>query len=339
MSLPLRLPAQRPAPSRAPRFDAVHLSDVLFVPIVLAGLVVYFVSRSDTFLTSRNLEQILIASAGLAIAAAGTTFVVIAGELDLSIGANAALSGVVAATAMTDWSGSVVLGVVAGLACGTLVGAVNGLVTTLFKVPSFVTTLGASFILGGIALAMTNGSSVSGVPASFASLANAEWLDTRTIVWIAAAVFAVAYVVLHRTSFGLRVFAVGNNAAAARLAGVRVDTTRWAALTVSGFAAGLAGVLLASRLRTATPNANGDLALTAIAAVVLGGTRISGGRGSVQRTVAGVALIGVLKNGLDNIGVTFAYQNIWIGVVFVLAACSQVLRSRFSSNSRQGSAT
>jgi ribose transport system permease protein len=303
-----------------------ELIDVLFVPAVLAGLVGYFMSQSDTFMTTRNLEQLLIAGAGLGIAAAATTFVIVAGELDLSIGANAALSGVVATTAMTEWSDSVVLGVALGLLTGLVVGLVSGLITTTFRVPSFVTTLGASFVLAGVALAMTGGSSVSGVPRSFGSLSNTEWLGIRTIVWFALGVFVVGYVLLHRTAYGIRVFAVGNNREAARLAGIRVEAVRTVTLTIGGIGAGLAGVLLSSRLRSGNPGSNSDLALMAIAAVVLGGTAVTGGRGSMLRTVAGVALIATLRNGLDNLGVEFAYQNIWIGAVFILAACSQVLR-------------
>lgn len=313
---------------RRRRPEGADLVDLLFVPAVLLGLVLYFRWRSDTFLTTRNLEQVLISGAGLGIAAAATAFVIIAGELDLSIGANAALSGVVATTAMTEWSDSVPLGVALGLLTGLVIGTGNGLITTVFRVPSFVTTLGGSFVLAGAALAMTGGSSVSGVPDSFGSLANTEWFGIRTIVWFAAGVFLVGYLVLHRTSFGIRVFAIGNNREAARLAGIRVEVIRTLALTIGGFGAGLAGVLLSSRLRSGNPGANSDLALIAIAAVVLGGTAVTGGRGSMLRTVAGVALIATLRNGLDNLGVEFAYQNIWIGVVFILAACSQLLRRR-----------
>jgi ribose transport system permease protein len=323
---PKRQAEERPATTARERRRPAELLDVLFVPAVLLGLVLYFSSQSATFLTARNLQQILIISAALAIAAAGTTFVIIAGELDLSIGANAALSGVIATTAMTVWTDSVPLGVVAGLATGLVVGLANGIVTTAFGVPSFVTTLGASFALGGVALALTGGSSVAGVPPSFGALANTEWLGVRTIVWIAIGVLVVAYVVLHRTAFGVRVFAVGGNAEAARLSGIRVELTKLVALTIGGTSAGLAGVLIASRLRSGNPGSSADLALIAIAAVVLGGTAIAGGRGSMVRTAAGVALIAVLKNGLDNLGVAFAYQNIWIGLVFVLAACSQVMR-------------
>lgn len=320
-------PARPAVPGRR-RLSAVDVVDVLFVPAVLVGLIAYFTSQSDTFFTTRNFEQVLIAAAGLGIAAVATTFVIIAGELDLSIGANAALCGVVATKAMTEWSDNVLLGVGLGLLTGLAVGAANGLITTVFRVPSFVTTLGASFVLSGTALALTGGSSVAGVPDSFGRIANTEWLGLRTIVWFSLLVVAVGYVVLHRMAFGIRVFAVGNNAEAARLAGIRVEAVRAVALTIGGFGAGLAGVLLASRLQSGNPGSNSDLALTAIAAVVLGGTAVTGGRGSMVRTFAGVGLIAVLRNGLDNLGVQFAYQNIWIGVVFILAACSQLVRRR-----------
>ncbi len=311
---------------RLPALGRAELIDILFVPVMLVSLVLFFMSQSDTFLTSRNFDQILIAGAGLGIAAAATTFVIIAGELDLSIGPNAALCGVVATKAMTDWSDDVALGVALGLLTGLLIGLANGLITTIFRVPSFVTTLGMSFVLTGAALALTGGSSVAGVPASFGSLANTEWLGFRTLVWLALGVFLIGYVILHRTAFGIRTFATGNNSEAARLAGIRVDAVRAAAMTIGGFGAGLAGVLLASRLRSGNPGSNSDLALIAIAAVVLGGTAVTGGRGSMVRTLAGVALIAILRNGLDNLGVEFAYQNVWIGVVFILAACSQVFR-------------
>jgi ribose/xylose/arabinose/galactoside ABC-type transport system permease subunit len=318
-----------PAPrARSRRFDRVDLLDALFVPTLLAGVVVFFAVKSDTFLSGRNIQQILLGGAGLAIAAAGVTFAIIAGQLDLSMGTTAALSGVVAAKGMTEITSSVTIGVLLGLGLGLGVGLVNGFVTAVLRVPSFVTTLGTGVAVGGLALVFTDGSTVSGVPDAFPKIANTEFLGLRSLVWIAIGVFVVAAILLHGTGFGIRVFAIGDSAEAARLAGIRVGLVTWSCLAISGVAAGTVGVLLASRVRAATPGAHGDLALTAIAAVVLGGTSIAGGSGSMAKTFWGVMLIAVLKNGLDNIGLEFSYQNIVIGVVFVLAASSEVVRRR-----------
>lgn len=313
---------------RVRRLDRVDLLDALFVPALLLGVVVFFALKSDTFLSTRNIQQILVGGAGLAIAAAGVTFAIIAGQLDLSMGPTAALSGVVAAKGMTELTSSVTVGVLLGIGVGVGVGLINGLVTAVVRVPSFVTTLGTSVAAGGVALVFTNGSTVSGVPEGFPKLANTELLGQRSLVWIAIGLFIVAAVLLHATGFGIRVFAIGDSAEASRLAGIRVGLVTLSCLVISGTAAGLVGVLLASRVRAATPGAHGDLALTAIAAVVLGGTSIAGGSGSMAKTLWGVMLIAVLKNGLDNIGLEFSYQNIVIGVVFVLAASSEVVRRR-----------
>ena len=305
--------------------------DTFFVPMLLAGVMIYFASRSDTFLSSRNLEQILISGAGLAIAACGVTYAIVARELDLSMGSTAALSGVVAAKVMTENTTSVTVGVLAGLATGLAVGLVNGTITAFLRVPSFVTTLGTSVAAGGLAIVFTGGSTISGVPDGFGKIANTDFLGLRSLTWIAVCVFIVGAAVLHMTGFGLRVFSVGDNVEAARLAGIRVQLVTLGALGISGASAGLAGVLLASRVRAAPPGAHGDLALTAIAAVILGGTSIAGGAGSMAKTFWGVMLISVLKNGLDNIGLEFSYQNIVIGVVFILAASSEVVRTRMKA--------
>lgn len=314
---------------RARRIEPSDLLDALFVPALLASVVMFFAIKSDTFLSVRNLQQIALGGAGLAIAAAGVTFAIIAGQLDLSMGATAALSGVVAAKGMTEITSSVTVGVLLGLGIGVGVGALNGLVTAVLRVPSFVTTLGTGVAAGGVALVFTDGSTVSGLPEVFPKIANTEILGLRSLVWIAIGLFFIAAIALHATGFGIRVFAVGDSAEASRLAGIRVSLVVVACLTISGTAAGLVGVLLAARVRAATPGAHGDLALTAIAAVILGGTSIAGGSGSMAKTFWGVMLIAVLKNGLDNIGLEYSYQNIVIGCVFVLAASSEVVRRRF----------
>lgn len=319
--------AERRGPLRQFPLPSVGtLVDVAFVPALIVALVIYFDWRSPTFLTSRNLQQLLIAGAVLGILAAGSTFVIICGELDLSLGAAAALSGVAAGYGMTSITDSVAFGVVLGLLCGLAVGLVNGLITTLVRVPSFVTTLGMMTATSGLALVWTNGATVANLPDSFGSLANTEILGLRSIVWIMLGVFVLGYLLLNHTTFGIRTFAVGGNREAARLAGLPVTWVRLANFLIAGCCAGLAGVLLASRVESAQPTAGADLTLYAIAAVILGGTSLTGGRGSVLRTFLGVLLIALVKNGLDNLGLDYSYQNVVVGAVFVLAASSEVLR-------------
>jgi ribose transport system permease protein len=245
---------------------------------------------------------------------------------------------VIAAKGMTEITSDVAVGMVLGIATGVGIGLVNGSITAGLRVPSFVTTLGTGVAAGGLALVLTDGSTVSGVPDGFPKIANTQILGLRSLVWIAIGLFVLAAVLLHATGFGIRVFAVGDSAEAGRLAGIRVGLVTLACLVISATAAGLVGVLLASRVRAATPGAYGDLALTAIAAVVLGGTSIAGGSGSMAKTFWGVMLIAVLKNGLDNIGLEYSYQNIVIGIVFVLAASSEVVRRRFRIAAAQASA-
>lgn len=322
-------PASGRRPFRTRRIGPSDLLDALFVPALLTGVVLFFAIKSDTFLSVRNLQQIALGGSGLTIAAAGVTFAIVAGQLDLSMGSTAALSGVVAAKGMTEITSSVTAGVLLGVGIGVGVGMLNGFVTAVLRVPSFVTTLGTGVAAGGVALVFTDGSTVSGLPDVFPKMANTEILGLRSLVWIAIGLFLIAAILLHGTGFGLRVFAIGDSAEASRLAGIRVSLVTLACLTISGTAAGLVGVLLASRVRAATPGAHGDLALTAIAAVILGGTSIAGGSGSMAKTFWGVMLIAVLTNGLDNIGLEFSYQNIVIGGVFVLAASSEIVRRRF----------
>jgi ribose transport system permease protein len=313
------------APPAARRAGVV---DLAFVPVLIVAMLALFYALSPTFLTGRNVQQLLISGAVLGILAAGATFVIICGELDLSSGAVAAVSGVVAGYGMTTITRSTAVGVLLGLACGLGFGLVNGLITTLLKVPSFVTTLGVMVAASGLALVLTSGATVADLPDSLGALANTSVLGVRSIVWIMLGVFAASWVLLSWTGFGIRTYAIGGNREAARLAGIAVGRIRVVTFVISGLFSGVAGVLLAARVQSAQPTAGADLTLYAIAAVILGGTSLTGGRGSVLRTLLGVLLIAVVKNGLDNLGLEYSYQNVVVGAVFVLAASSEILRRR-----------
>ncbi len=302
--------------------------DVGFVPVILLAVVVALAFLSPYFLTGRNLAEILQQAAILGIVSVGTTFVIIGGDLDLSIGANVAVSGVVCGLAMSASNNNVLAGVVAGLACGSLIGFINGIVSTRLRVPAFVATLGMLVIGQGVALTLTNGASISNLPDSFGTLANARLLGLPTLVWWMFLIFFVGWLALHRTVFGIRTFAVGGNREAARLAGLNVDAVRIANFVVAGLSGGIGGVLLAARVQAAQPTGGEIFTLYATAAVILGGTSLYGGRGSILRTILGVALIALLENGLELLGVAYSNQQIAVGIVFIIAASSEFIRRR-----------
>lgn len=309
---------------RSPRLPTF---DVAFVPGLIVVLCIALSLSSPYFLNSRNFGQILIGGAVLGIVAAGATFVIVGGDLDLSVGYNVALSGVVTALVATrtdSWQ----VGALAGLATGLVVGLVNGFLTTALNVPSFVATLGTGTVAGGLALNLTGGSTVSGLPDGFGALATTSILGLQSMVWFMLLIFVVGGVVLHRTGFGVKVFSVGGNRQAAFLSGIAVSRIRVGYFAIAGLCGGVAGVLLTSRVQAGQPGVGSSLTLFATAAVILGGTSILGGRGSMGRTFAGLMLIAVVQNGLDILGVEYSLQQVAIGAVFVLAACTEALRRR-----------
>jgi ribose transport system permease protein len=302
--------------------------DLGFVPVILFIIVVALAILSPYFLTPRNVTEILLEAAILGILSVGTTFVIVDGDLDLSIGANVALSGVVCGMAMSASKNNIALGVLAGLGCGVLIGLINGLITTRLRVPAFVATLGMLVIGQGAALTLTNGSSIANLPDAFGALANGMVLGLPALVWWMFLTFGAGYLLLHRTVFGIRTFAVGGNREAARLAGIRVDAVRVANFVVCGLTGGIGGVLLAARVQAAQPTSGEIYTLYATAAVILGGTSLYGGRGSIFRTILGVALIALLENGLELLGVPYSNQQVAVGIVFIIAASSEFIRHR-----------
>lgn len=302
--------------------------DVGFVPVILLVLVAVLATLSKYFFTARNFTEILLQAAILGIVSVGTTFVIVGGDLDLSIGANVALSGVVCGMAMSASNNNIAVGILAGLGCGVLIGLINGLISTRLRVPAFVATLGMLVIGQGVALTLTNGASIANLPDAFGALANGSVLGLPGLIWWMFFTFFAGYLVLHRTVFGIRTFAVGGNREAARLAGIRVDAVRVTNFVISGLTGGIGGVLLAARVQAAQPTGGEIFTLYATAAVILGGTSLYGGRGSIFRTLLGVALIALLQNGLELLGVPYSNQQVAVGIVFIIAASSEFIRHR-----------
>ncbi len=306
----------------------------VLIPTIVVALCVFLWFQTDNFLTTTNLTNLLGQAAVLGIVAFGVTFCILSGELDLSVGTGCALVTVVAATVMVS-SGSILLGVLVGLGTGLAIGCANAFIVTVLQVPSFIATLGMMVIAGGVALAITDGAVVTGLPAAAANIASGEILGVRAIVWIFAATFVVLYFVQARTVFGTRVMAVGSNADAARLAGVRVNRVRTLCFLISGLTIGIGGIALMSRVESGQPNAAALLELNAIAAIVIGGSSLFGGRGSMARTLWGVLLIATLQNGLDLLAVQDEFKRVIVGAVLIGAASSTAVAGAFRRVQRQ----
>lgn len=310
--------------------------DVAFVPAVVVALFVYLSLSTDVFFTHGNFNNVLGQAVMLATVAFGMTFVIIAREIDLSVGAGAAIVSVLTAKTMVS-TGSVALGLLVGLAAGVGIGVVNGLVVTLLEVPSFIATLGMLVILRGAALAITDGGVVAGLPMSFVNAVEDSFLSLPYIVWMMFATFLVLFAIQRQTTFGIKVYSVGGNPAAAHLAGVRTKLTTFTCFVISGATIGLAGLALTARVESGQPNGANLLELYAIAAIVMGGTSLFGGRGSVVRTLFGVFLIVILQNGLDLKSVNFDLQQAIIGIVFIAAASVDFVRRRIASRAAKAS--
>jgi len=269
---------------------------------------------TDAFFTTGNLANVLRQNAFTAILAAGMTFAILTGGIDLSVGSVVALSGVLCADVLSR-GGGLAAGVGAGLLVGVVTGSLTGLVVTRIGMPPFVVSLAMMLIARGAAYKYTDARTISGLPASFATLS--AGLAPTVIM---AAVFALAWLLLMRTPFGRHVYAIGGNREAAWLAGIRVDRVLLQVYVLCGACAGLAGVLVASRLNAGYPKAGEFYELDAVTAVVVGGTSLFGGRGSIWGTLAGAFFIGILNNGLNLFHVEHYDQLVVKGVVLLAAA-------------------
>jgi ribose transport system permease protein len=292
---------------------------------IVAALVVeclFLALATDSFFTTANLSNVLRQNAFTAILAAGMTFVILTAGIDLSVGSVVALAGVICADLLVRGL-PLPLAVAAGLLVGLLTGAVNGAAVTLLRVPAFIATLATMLIVRGLAFKYTDARTISGLPAGFAILSSG--MVTASIV---ALVFGLSWFALKRTPFGRHVYAVGGNESAAWLSGIRVARVRLAVYSICGLGAGMAGVLVASRLNAGYPRAGEYYELDAIAAVVVGGTSLFGGSGSVWSALAGAFFIGILNNGLNLYRVSPYEQLVVKGVVLLAAASLDRWRSR-----------
>ncbi len=291
---------------------------VIVVAIILESIV--FAVIAPQFFSVPNLVNVALSIAITGILAVGMTAVILTGGIDLSVGSVAALAGVVAALiASRGGSSALVLGGLVALGIGLAVGLFNGVMIAQFRVPPFVVTLAMLTICRGLAFIVTGGRAIGNLPASFEFLGRERVLGVPVPVILMLIVFAIGWFVLKRMTFGRYVYAVGGNREAAYLAGVNTKGVTMLVYILNGLLVGLAGLVLASRLGAGVPNAGLQYELDVIAAVVVGGTSLMGGRGSVIGTLWGAVFIGILNNGLNLAGIDPYIQKIALGLVILLA--------------------
>lgn len=291
--------------------------------IAAAGaLIVVFVALSivaPSFLTADNLFNLGSQTSVNAVMAVGVTLVIITGGIDLSVGSVAALSGVVGVMLMAEYGFSPALAIVGGILVGATAGLVNGLLVSVVGLPPFIATLGMLSVARGLVLIATGAVAVFGAPDSFRLLGQGVIGGFPIPVLLIAVVAVGGYVVLTRTKLGRYAYVMGSNMDAARLSGVPVRSYTTAVYVLSGALAGLGGMIAASRINSGQPNFGEGLELDVIAAVVIGGASLFGGRGTVLGSLIGAFLVAVIRNGAVQLNIGTFYQNVLIGVIIWIA--------------------
>lgn len=315
-------PAGEPGRARTDRVKEQLIRRAM--PIVMLLIIAFFSYRSARFSTLDNLQTILIAAAPFALIALGQTLVILTGGIDLSVGSIIAVAAMTSASVAMANPGQVWLTVLSAIAVGLLAGAINGFLVSRIDVPPFIATLGMLTAGAGAAYAIGGGAPINGLPPEFGSIANTAVLGVQIPVIVMIVAIPLLALVMHRTSYGMRVYAVGGNRVAAEIAGVNTRNVLFSVYAISGALAGLSGVMLASRVISGPPSIGAGYELDAIAAVVIGGASLMGGRGTVWGTALGLVLISTLNNGLDLLLVPAYWQSVIIGILIVAAVAVDV---------------
>ncbi len=286
--------------------------------LALVLLCVVLSMLSPVFFTAINIKNVLRDAALVAIAGTGMVMVILLGEIDLSVGSTQAVAGIVAVSVLNAFS-SVMVAMGAALAVGAVIGLLNGLLVTRAQINSLIATLGMMAILRGSAMVSTGAVSIQGTVDGFIEVGTGHIGPIPIPVLIAFTLLILFFLVLHYTTFGRYVYAIGGNPQAARLSGLSVDKTRILVFVIAGSLAALSAFILASRLNSGQPNAGLGFELQVIAAVILGGISLTGGVGTLAGAVIGILILTVLSNGLVLLNVSSFYHDIARGIVIILA--------------------
>jgi ribose transport system permease protein len=288
-----------------------RLLAVVLICAVLATL-------SDVFFTANNILNVLRQAALLFLMASGLTLVILTAGLDLSIGANVALSACLAASVIKA-TGSPSLGVVTGISCGAMVGLANGILVTALRIPSFIATYGMMWMMTGVTYYYMAGETIHGFPPGFRQLGSGYLLGVPTPVYVMVLFLLIGVLFAQRTIWGQQIYAIGANPVAARLSGVPVERRLILVYSVSGAMAGLASLIILARINSAQGDIGEELTLPAIAAVLVGGTSLFGGSGTVAGTLIGALFLTLVLNGMNLLQIHSSWQPLVTGIIILLA--------------------
>ncbi len=286
------------------------------IGLLILCIVISFIT--PRFLSIANIKNVLTQVSVNAVIAIGMSFVILTGGIDLSVGSILAVSGAAAASIIKS-TGNLFLAIIAALAIGSVIGLINGVLISKGRIQAFIVTLATMTIFRGVTYVYTNGTPISGLGQSFSSIGNKTFLGLPIPVLLMVIVFGIGFYVLSQTRYGRYLYALGGNEDSARLSGINTSKIKTLVYVICGATAALSGIIVTSRIGSASPNAGVGFELDAIAAVVLGGTSLAGGEGSVVGTIIGALIIGVLNNGLNLMNVSPFYQAIVKGLVILLA--------------------
>lgn len=296
--------------------------------IILLAIIIIMSIGSENFFQGQNFLNIINQSSVLGIIAIGMTFVIITGGIDLSVGSIMSLSGCIMAMGVTQWGLPPVAAILLGITAGMLIGIINGLIITVGKIQPFIATLGTLTAVEGVALLVSNGLPISGIPEQILVLGSKKPGAVPPSLFVFAAVAFVGWLILNRTVLGRNTIAVGGNEEASQTAGIKTDLTKVIVYGFSGLCCGIAGLVMMGRLNSANALMGSGYELQTITSVALGGTSMAGGVGTIGGTIIGVLTIGVLNNGLDLMNITPFWQKVILGIMIVAVVILDSWRKR-----------
>ncbi|MGI9861718.1 ABC transporter permease [Moorella naiadis] len=288
----------------------------IFISLILLSLIIGFVNSA--FWNAGNLIEILRSISFMVIVGVGETLVLISGGLDLSVGSILAVGGVISGLALVNQL-PITLALFFGMLSGLLLGWLNGFIITRFKIPPLITTLGMLYVARGIVLVITKGRPLYPFPDAFNAMGQGSFGGIPYVVFFMIVFAIAAHWVLNYTTLGRSIYAIGGNEQTARTSGIDVDRIKLITYSIAGLMSGITGILMAARLSSAQSNAGTGWELTVIASVIIGGTSMFGGAGSILGTLIGAALMAVITNGMVLMNVSVYWQNIVVGIIIVVA--------------------